>query len=336
METNKLSIKSNSFDYLKIIAAYSVVAVHVLKFGIVTSPSELSNSLRKILLCIPGVVIFFTISGFLVSSSFNQSKNIMDFVKKRFIRIYPPLWVSVIIYSAFYMFFLNIDIKICIKFLINLIGVGYTPTELDSMLTGSFNGALWTVFITIQFYFFLIIFNKHIKSFSIKKWVFILFISLGINVCLGLLNFSMSSTFISRSIFPYMFFFLSGSFCYYNFDKVIPILIRYVYLLLLVYLMYCFLGRPYSELGFYSPLFTSLISPFLTIGLAYRFGEHRIKYEFSYSLYLYHWLFVNIALIFPKINMNIVYFLAFVLFFSTFTAILSYILLEKPPKIDKR
>ena len=41
----------------------------------------------------PGVVILFSMSGFLVSASIERSKNKKEFFAKRVLRMYPELWV---------------------------------------------------------------------------------------------------------------------------------------------------------------------------------------------------------------------------------------------------
>lgn len=329
MSKHKININQNSFDYLKIFSAYCVVLVHIMKYAITTVPSELSYFLRELFLCVPSVLIFFTISGFLVSASLDQSKNKKIFIQKRFSRIFPPLWISVIIYSIFYLIFMDVDLITFCKFFINFLGIGYTPSSFKILLTESFNGALWTIFVIIQFYIFLIIFNKKLKSLSTNKWILLLLFSYFMNILLGFITNPTIHSILSRSIFPYIVFFLVGSFGYYHASYIIPFLKKYVYLLLFVYLVYCLLGRPYKSIGFYSPFLTSLITPFITIGLAYRLGNHRIKHEFSYSLYLYHWLFINFSMMLPKIFSNLFLFLFFVLFFSTISAIAAYYFVEE-------
>lgn len=45
----------------------------------------------------PGVVILFAMSGFLVSASFEKSKDKKEFFMKRVFRMYPELWACTIV-----------------------------------------------------------------------------------------------------------------------------------------------------------------------------------------------------------------------------------------------
>src|SRR5690606_3537841 len=44
-----------------------------------------------------GVPVFFILSGFVIYLTVNKSKNASDFLKKRFIRLYPTFWICLFI-----------------------------------------------------------------------------------------------------------------------------------------------------------------------------------------------------------------------------------------------
>jgi peptidoglycan/LPS O-acetylase OafA/YrhL len=92
---------SNNFDAIRLVAALFVLIGH--------SPAILLNRelewdpfLQMIGTSIhfTGVLIFFTISGFLITRSWEFKKNILDFFIARFLRIFPAL-ICVIILSVF-------------------------------------------------------------------------------------------------------------------------------------------------------------------------------------------------------------------------------------------
>ena len=89
--------RNNNFNLIRIIAAYSVLISHSYVLVSGTNASEpLKTSLGMSLGSI-AVDIFFVTSGFLVTASLLQRKNILEFTWARFLRIFPALvWVIAI------------------------------------------------------------------------------------------------------------------------------------------------------------------------------------------------------------------------------------------------
>src|ERR1700737_633890 len=79
----------NNFDFLRIFAASLVLISHQ---HALTGHSE-PNVYPGISLGGFGVLLFFSISGFLVSQSWRQDPNAWRFLVKRFLRIWPGLTV---------------------------------------------------------------------------------------------------------------------------------------------------------------------------------------------------------------------------------------------------
>lgn len=93
--------RHNNFDALRLIAAGSVILSHAFLLGEGTEDHE---PLRLITgqapLGVVGVFVFFTISGFLVTQSFETTGSPLRFAAKRALRIYPGLILCVLL-SAF-------------------------------------------------------------------------------------------------------------------------------------------------------------------------------------------------------------------------------------------
>ena len=51
------------------------------------------------------------------------------------------------------------------------------------------------------------------------------------------------------------------------------------------------------NLGLYIDIFTGVGICFLVMAIAYKFGERKLKNDYSYSIYLYHEIFINIIVI---------------------------------------
>ena len=112
-------IHNNNFDFIRLIAAVQVMLVHYyetfcLYFGIL-----------KFINYFPGIPIFFLISGFLVSLSFENTINIKDYYFNRFLRIYPGLIVSTFIGILLVLasgYLININFNF---FFVDLISIKY-------------------------------------------------------------------------------------------------------------------------------------------------------------------------------------------------------------------
>lgn len=82
----------NNFDLLRLFAACQVVAMHL---GHLHVPDGWPWT--SLLWTVPGVPIFFVISGFLVTDSAMRSRSVGSYFKKRALRIYPALIVNIAI-----------------------------------------------------------------------------------------------------------------------------------------------------------------------------------------------------------------------------------------------
>ena len=94
--------RHNNFDALRLLAAASVIFSHSFLIAEGTQKHEwlirLTGNQSILGLC--GVFVFFAISGFLITQSFEQTANPLRFLAKRALRIFPGLFVASLI-SAF-------------------------------------------------------------------------------------------------------------------------------------------------------------------------------------------------------------------------------------------
>jgi len=94
--------RANNFDALRVLAAVSVIFSHAFLIAEGTQDHEPLILLtgRQSILGLCGVFIFFAISGFLVTQSFEETRAPLRYLAKRCLRIFPGLFVAVLV-SAF-------------------------------------------------------------------------------------------------------------------------------------------------------------------------------------------------------------------------------------------
>ena len=94
--------RQNNFDALRLIAAISVIFSHSFLIAEGTQNREWLILLtgNQCILGLTGVFVFFAISGFLVTQSFEQTANPLHYLAKRALRIFPGLFAATLM-SAF-------------------------------------------------------------------------------------------------------------------------------------------------------------------------------------------------------------------------------------------
>src|SRR5579862_305980 len=94
--------RHNNFDALRLIAALSVIFSHSFLIAQGTGANEWLNLLtgNQCMLGLAGVFVFFAISGFLVTQSFEQTQGPLRYLLKRCLRILPG-FIAVLLLTAF-------------------------------------------------------------------------------------------------------------------------------------------------------------------------------------------------------------------------------------------
>ncbi len=79
--------RENSFTALRLAAAVQVMLSHA-----ATRLGFDDLAAARLVTLFPGVPVFFFLSSYLVSESFARSTSLTDYARRRFRRIFPPLW----------------------------------------------------------------------------------------------------------------------------------------------------------------------------------------------------------------------------------------------------
>jgi peptidoglycan/LPS O-acetylase OafA/YrhL len=152
--------RQNNFDALRLVAAVSVIFSHAFLIAEGTQNNELLIRLtgNQSILGLAGVFVFFAVSGFLVTQSFEQTGNPLHFLAKRALRIFPGLFVATLV-SAFVLGSLVTDLPLgtylsCpepYQYVVGNTLLDQTVHELpgvwfaDTSVGLEVNGSLWTL-----------------------------------------------------------------------------------------------------------------------------------------------------------------------------------------------
>lgn len=342
---NDWVFRENTLDAIRLFAAMQVAVIHV--YGYLSPASAIDNPLIRLLGLFPGVPIFFFISGFLITRSFERSPSIKEFLKNRALRIFPALWVCLIINilmiaSTGYFQDKNISIIDTGSLLIAKATFiqFYNPDFLRGFGDGVLNGSLWTICVELQFYILTpliyILFIQRAKNANINIIILITVFLLA-NQALTILQASFSHHIAWKlykvSFAPWIYMFLLGALAQQNFNaiqrhiKKIPLLP-----ILVIYLIVASLLRNFNfDLG---NTITPILLPFLIL-LILRAAYYKPKVinkvfkgnDISYGVYIWHMVFVNQYLHYnsqgPEITL-------IALAATIAAAVLSWFFVEKP------
>lgn len=297
----KRGFGNNIFDILRLWAILQVTVGHLGQHLQVQLPTYVD-----ILFRFPGVVVLFAISGFLVTASFDRlgsdTGGRKEYVKRRFCRIFPGLWVSIIVSSVCIFWCYNIKPNFSqglVYVVTQFSGCNfYTGGWLRGYGVGAPNGSLWTICIELQFYAFIMFVWKWLKDQKISIWL--IWISCGsiINVISekwGGMSESILHKLFTVTLFPYLYMFLLGAMAYRYLQSFIELVRKYRLALLIGLVGLTYLGNQYVVAGEYVNILSGISLACLTCVMAYVPGYCiRLPIDISYGIYLYHMIIVNV------------------------------------------
>jgi peptidoglycan/LPS O-acetylase OafA/YrhL len=159
--------RQNNFDALRLVAAISVIFSHSFLIAEGTQNREWLIRLtgNQSILGLTGVFVFFAISGFLVTQSFEQTPNPLHYLTKRSLRIFPGLFVATLM-SAFVLGSFVTDVPLgayltraeLYKYVIGNTLLDQSVHELpgvrfvDNPVGLEINGSLWTLRLEFAMY----------------------------------------------------------------------------------------------------------------------------------------------------------------------------------------
>ncbi len=336
-DTN-LDFRKNSLTTFRFLAAIYVLVTHTLVH--LQIPEQ--PLLMSILGIVSGVPVFFMLSGFLIWRSIGRSSSFKHYLSKRFWRIYPELWIGVAIEIIMILLLFKETVDwlqlSAFTFTQGTIFQFWTPDFLRTYGCGVPNGSLWTIGVTIQFYFIVWFLYKFLHNKNIWRWIACILISFVIKAASPYLADIMPNIIYKlylQTIVPYLWLFTVGIFVSEYFENIVPVLKKIWWLLIIL----SFIIEHFKfDVGTDSyGLFTYTLRVLGVIGFAYLVPVINIKKDISYGIYIYHMTVVNVMLelgIFGKLwHLFIVIAITFVLAFLS--SLISDFIVKKRSKKSK-
>lgn len=307
---DKWTFKENSLDLLRLVAACQVMVLHSFEF---TMPGATGTLFFEVLRLFPGVPIFFFISGYLISRSFERAPNLQTYFKNRGLRIFPALIVVVfvnllMVWSTGY--FEGVDASMDDIILLFMAKASflqfYNPEFMRSFGDGVLNGSLWTICVELQFYIlvpFLYRFVLVNKAHTNLILIGLIFFCMILNRLLYLWAPEFSESVIWKlyrvSFLPWVYMFLFGALVQRNFDffssllsglPALPLTLGYLVVMYVV-------SESGVEFGNSIPPYIYFPLALLVFRLAYAFINVSASFlrgnDLSYGIYIWHMPLVN-------------------------------------------
>jgi peptidoglycan/LPS O-acetylase OafA/YrhL len=346
ISTSKQVFRLNNFDLIRLFAAFQVAIHHsVSHLGV-----DLNEYFLKLTALLPGVPIFFFISGFLISRSYENNSNLRVYTLNRIKRIYPALFLCTFlsvfsVYLTGYMANHNVSVVDEVLWIFGQISFMqfYNPEFMRQFGTGVLNGSLWTIAVELQFYIILPLFyyvflrNKTLIQKNVLVLLFIL-----VFLVLHLIHKKLTLTYTDEfslkllgvSFIPWVYMFFLGVIFQINFEKIHKLTEGKCLYLLVLYLVLsgCFSGYYGWDMGnSINPLLYLLLA-LSVFSLSYSLPSSSKKIlggnDISYGVYIYHIPIINIFLYYGFVAE--IQYLILAIIGTLLLAMISWRLVEKP------
>jgi peptidoglycan/LPS O-acetylase OafA/YrhL len=308
--------KTNNFDLIRLAAALQVACLHTATDLGVAAPEW---PLRAIAEWFPGVPIFFFISGFLISKSFEKNSILREYMRNRFLRIYPGLAVCFMLSLASvaltgYFATVHVPPADMLFWIAAQLSVAqfYNPDFMRHFGLGVLNGSTWTITVELQFYFLVPLMYGMLRWQGISRRRFNLILG-GLILGFMIVNqaYMHAAAFHSRPLWykflgvsfgPWFYMFLMGVLFQRNFEVIqrwlggrfIPVFGAYCALALMANRILGWgFGNSINPLLFIALGVVTFAAAFSCSALSDRILRRN---DLSYGVYIYHAPVINVLL----------------------------------------
>lgn len=297
-------VRVNNFDLIRLAAAAQVALSHGGEFLHV----QLWGPMMSVLAVLPGVPIFFVISGFLISLSWERSPSVLNYARNRVLRIYPALWVCLVVSIAIFLSAgVRPDPPYFAAWIVaqTTIGQFYNPAFLRHFGVGVLNGSLWTIPVELQFYV-LLPFLALMAQKRPSRWI-VLTIAAAVLMEFGRIEMIAHETLVQKlisvSVFPYLFYFLIGISIRYLYEHWPSIFVGRALAWAIVYAVWVAIELHFSLTGAHGNLLnipSIVLLGMLTVSAAFTARNLSSRLlrgnDTSYGLYIYHMPILNLLI----------------------------------------
>lgn len=322
-------IRKNSFDIARHIAALAVIFSHHFAFNGLPEPKVLGVTKLGTF----AVLVFFSISGYLIAGSYLNSSSLLSYYKKRIKRIFPALIVCsfIMIYIICPLFGTGSGLDYifslgALQSFIDYSALGWHPNNINGFASnyihkGMLNGSLWTLSFEFAAYIFVSIAFFRKKNVSMSALIVII---ISITTQLSVLNgikIPHTGDLNRLSLLTTTFFVGSLLYCLRKYwesthSKIILIILSTLCALFI------------SEKNEYDLTFYIAV-PLFIIPLCTLFKDKIIngKFDISYGMYIYAYPVQQIVV--NELNLGFAASLILSLIFIMILAAMSWVFIEK-------
>ena len=332
--TQTLSARANNFDLIRLLAALQVVVEHAVAHLRV----DRLHGLAVELWYLPGVPIFFVISGYLISLSWERAPSARLYAWNRILRIYPALWACLAFSIA--VFLIGGVRPSAGEFLPWLVAQlsfvqFYNADFLRGFGVGVINGSLWTISVELQFYLVVPV----LVLLARKRGGWWLITAAALAVMLPAHDFmgeqeQMSQKLLGVTLVPYLFYFMVGVIARKLQERHPGVFVGKGLWWVAAYFTWVIIARtfnvPRAGGNLLNPV-TIILIGFATVSLAFTWRGLSARLldgnDISYGVYIYHMPVINLLLFYGMAGLPGF----FVAVFGTIAlAALSWRLVERP------
>ena len=310
------SPKVNNFDLIRLAAALQVAFSH--------SIADLGGGgsawwLKSITDLFPGVPIFFFISGFLISKSFEKNSILEEYALNRFLRIYPAMAVCFLlslasVWLSGYFKTTTVSLSALVLWAAAQLSIVqfYNPDFMRHYGVGVLNGSMWTITVELQFYILVPLLYAALRLRQLsRRYTNVTLVVLILAFMLANQLFVRAAPDYGRTFWyklagvsfaPWFYMFLIGLFFQRNFELVLPVLRRRSMALITGYCVLALIGERMLGWGFgnnLNPLqFLALSAVVFAVAFSAVTISDRIlrRTDLSYGVYVYHAPVINLLL----------------------------------------
>lgn len=295
----RIEYNKNALDVFRIIATVQVFLGHMI------THFTMQNAPVNAVYFVRGVPILFVLCGFLAAKSL-EGRGVKNWLIGRAIRILPGFWACIVINTAIILLvyetkptFLEAGIYGVTQFF----GMNfYTGDWLRGYGTGVPNGVLWTIPVQIQFFLLVPVLAKGLRRTNAAQGGIIVgalaLLSILLEKSSGFLP-EIVNKLIDVTVFPYLYFLIAGMVGWYHRDTIIPALKKCKWVILGIYVGWKLMENHLAFPRIFDGVLYNTVTTLLMASLIFAFafcGSWRLKKDLTFGFYLYHMVFVNLAL----------------------------------------